>query len=72
MEVIPKDLRKRSDYLLLLQARLHGWSGTNSNRARRLDLTERIVANLMNGKAKRLSLEKLIAIARKAGITARI
>ena len=28
MEVIPEDSQKRSDYLLLIQARLYGWSGS--------------------------------------------
>jgi hypothetical protein len=25
------DSQKRSDYLLLIQARLHGWSGSNAD-----------------------------------------
>ena len=29
MEVIPEDSQKRSDYLLLIQARLYGWSVIN-------------------------------------------
>ena len=64
------DSQKRSDCLLLIQARLYGWSGTNADRAERLELSERTVANLMNGKAKGLSLNHLKAIARKSGITA--
>ena len=62
----------RSDYLLLIQAKIYGWSGTNADRAKRLDLTERTVANLMRGKAKGLSLSQLKAIARKSGVTARL
>ena len=72
MELIPENTQKRSDYLLLIQARLYGWSGTNADRAKRLQLSEETIANLMKGNAEGLSLDKVIAIARKAGITARI
>ena len=66
------DAQKHADYLLLIQARLYGWSGTNADRAKRLELSEETVADLMKGKAKGLSVDQLKAIARKAGITARI
>ncbi len=72
MDVISEDSQKRSDYLLLIQARLYGWSGSNADRAKRLQLSEQTVANLMKGKAKELSLNQLNAIARKSGITARL
>jgi len=66
------DSQKHSVYLLLIQAKLYGWSGTNADRARRLKLSEQTVSNLMNGNAEGFSLEKLIAIARKIGITTRL
>jgi len=72
MELIPENTQKRADYLLLIQARLYGWSGTNADRAKRLQLSEETIANLMKGKARGLSMNQLKAIARKAGITARI
>ena len=72
MELIPENTQKHADYLLLIQARLYGWSGSNADRAKRLQLSEEIVADLMKGNAKGLSLNQLKAIARKAGITARI
>ena len=31
------DSRKRSDYLLLIQARLYGWSGSTADKEGRLD-----------------------------------
>ena len=67
-----QDSQKRSDYLLLIQAKIYGWSGTNADRAKRLELSEQTITNLMNGKAQGLSLNQLIAIARKSGITARV
>ena len=72
MEVIPEDSQKRSDYLLLIQARLHGWSGSNADRAERLELSTQTVTSLMNGHAEGFSLSQLIAIARKAGVAVRI
>ncbi len=72
MEVIPEDSQKRSDYLLLVQARLYGWSGSIADRANILELSPQTVTSLMNGHAEGFSLSQLIAIARKAGITARV
>ena len=63
MEVIPEDSQKRSDYLLLIQARLYGWSGSNADRAKRLELSTQTVTSLMNGHAEGISLNQLIAIA---------
>jgi predicted XRE-type DNA-binding protein len=67
-----EDLKKRSDYLLLIQAKLYGWSGTNSDRAKRLEVSEQTISNLMKGNAGEFSLNQFKAIARKAGITARL
>jgi predicted XRE-type DNA-binding protein len=72
MEVKPEDSQKRSDYLLLIQARLYGQPGTNADRANRLELSEKTISDLMKGKAESFSLSQLKAIARKAGVTARI
>ena len=64
--------QKRSDILLLIQARLYGWSGTNTDRAKRLDLPLEIVSNLMRGDGSGFNAHQLSAIARKAGINSRI
>ena len=72
MEVIPEDSQKRSDYLLLIQARLYGWSGSNTDKAERLELSMQTLTSLMNGYAEGFSLSQLIAIARKAGVSAKI
>jgi hypothetical protein len=65
------DSQKRSDYLLLIQARLYGWSGSNTDRPRRLELSTQTVTSLMNGHAEGFSLSQLIAIARKASVVVR-
>ena len=66
------DSQKRADYLLLIQARLYGWSGSNADRAKRLGLSTQTVNSLMNGHAEGFDLCQLIAIARKAGISVKI
>jgi len=66
------DSQKRSDYLLLIQARLYGWSGSIADKAERLGLSTQTVTSLMNGQAEGFSLSQLIAIARKAGVSAKI
>jgi len=70
MEVIPEDSQKRSGYLLLIQARLYGWSGGIADKAERLGLSTQTVTSLMNGHAEGFS--QLIAIARKAGVSVKI
>jgi hypothetical protein len=72
MEVIPEESQKRSDCLLLIQARLYGWSGSNADRAKRLGLSTQTVTSLMNGHADGFSLGQLITIARKAGVSVKI
>ncbi len=66
------DSQKRSDYLLLIQARLYGWSGSNADRAKRLGLSTQTVNSLMNGHAEGFSLSQLIAVARKAGVGVKV
>jgi predicted XRE-type DNA-binding protein len=66
------DHKKRSDYLILIQARLYGQSGTEADKAKRFGLSADQVRDLMKGKINNLSLPKLIAIARKIGITTRL
>ena len=66
------DSQKRSDYLLLIQARLNGWSGSIADKAEKLELSTQTVTRLLNGHAEGFSLDQLIAIARKAGVSAKI
>ena len=56
------DLKKRSDYSILIQARLYGLSGRQGQTVR----------DLMAGKIHKFNLPQLIAIARKVGVTVRL
>ena len=67
-----QEAEKRSDYLLLIQAKLYGWSGSNADRAKRLESSIKTVTDLMNGQCHGFSLRALTAIVRKIGVTLRI
>jgi predicted XRE-type DNA-binding protein len=67
-----RDLKKRSDYLILIWARLNGQSGSQADKAKRFGLSVDQVSDLMNGKINNFSLPELIAVARKIGISTRI
>ena len=66
------DLKKRSDYLILIQARLHGLSGSVADKANRFDFSEDQTRDLLAGKIDRFNLSELTAIAKKIGITVRL
>ena len=62
MEVILEDSRKRPDYLLLTQAWLYGWSGSNADRAKRLELSTSY------GFAEKSSVESILSQYARLGI----
>ena len=67
-----EDLKKKSDYIILIQARLHGQSGKVKDKAESLGLTLEQVHGLMKGDAQEFRLVELVAIARKAGVSVRL
>ena len=66
------DLKKKSDYLILIWARLNGQSGSQADKAKQFGLPVEQIHNLMNGRVNKFSLVELITIARKIGITVRL
>ena len=66
------DLKKKSDYLILIWARLNGQSGSQADKAKRFGLPVEQIHNLMAGKITKFSLVELITIARKIGVTVRL
>lgn len=68
----PEDLKKKSDYLILIQARLYGQSGSEADKAEQCELQVDLVHDLVSGRIKEFNLPQLIAVARKIGITVRI
>ena len=67
-----EDLKKKADFLILIQARLYGQSGCEADKAKQFGLPVEQIHNLVNGRIKEFNLSQLIAIARKTGITVRV
>ena len=65
-------LNTRSDYLLLIQARLHGQPGTNEDRAKHFGLPAEQVLDLMAGKIDKFGMPELKTIAKRIGVTAKV
>ena len=59
-------------FLLDHYSELYGWSGSNADRAKRLQLSEQTISCLTDGNAIGFSLSQLIAIARKAGVGVKV
>jgi predicted XRE-type DNA-binding protein len=68
----PEDLKKKSDYLILIQARLYGQSGSEADKAEQFGLQVEQIHDLVSGRIKEFNLSQLIAVARKIGITVRV
>ncbi len=67
-----KSLKRRSDYLILIQARLHGQHDDGADKFECCGLPIDQVRDLLNGNIDKFSLPELIDIARKIGITAKV
>jgi predicted XRE-type DNA-binding protein len=66
------DLKKRSDYLILIWARLNGQSGREADKAEQTGLPVDQIHDLVNGRINQFNLPQLIEIARKIGVTVRL
>ena len=67
-----EDLKKKSDYLILIQARLYGQLGAEADKAKQSGLPVDQIHDLVNGKINQFNLPQLIAIAKKIGVTVRL
>ena len=54
-------LKKRSDYLILISARLNGQSGNEADKAKRFGVPVEQVRYLMKGKIVKFNLSELMA-----------
>ena len=66
------DLKNRTDYLILIWARLNGQSGSHADKAKQYGLPVDQVHDLLYGKINKFNLSELIAIAKKTGVTVRL
>ena len=67
-----ENLKKRSDYLILIKARLRSHPGPVVERAEHFGLSPGQVSDLQSRHFNKFNLAELAAIARKIGITARL
>jgi len=66
------DLKKRSGYMILIQARLFGLRDEELDESECCGLPIDQVRDLMEGKIGKFSLPELMAIARKIGINTKV
>ena len=59
----------RSDLLIALTGRVKGWKITQAEAAKRLDITQPRLNDLVRGRINNFSLDALVTLARKAGLS---
>ena len=62
----------RSDLLIAIGQRVAGWNVTQSEAAQRLGITQPRLSDLLRGRITKFSLDALIALASKAGLSVRL
>lgn len=62
----------RSDLLAAIERTVHGWNVTQAEAARRLDITQPRLNDLLRGKIDKFSLDMLINLAVQAGLSVRM
>ena len=66
------NMTMRSNLLIALQQKIKSWEITQAESARRLDLTQPRLNDLLRGKIDKFSLDMLINLATRAGISVRL
>jgi predicted XRE-type DNA-binding protein len=66
------NMTMRSDLLIALRQQVQGWDVTQAEAARRLQITQPRLNDLLRGRIGNFSLDALINLAGRAGLTARL
>lgn len=66
------NMTARSDLLIALQREIAGWGVTHELSAKRLGVTRPRVSDLLSGKINKFSLDALVNLASRAGLTIEI
>lgn len=66
--VVAANLSMRSHVLIALQQRIEGWKLTQAKAARRLDITQPRLNDLLRGRIDKFSLDALVNLAKRADI----
>lgn len=66
------NLSMRSELLIALQQRIAAWKGTQAAAARRLEITQPRLNDLLRGRINKFSLDALINLANRAALRVRL
>ena len=66
------NMRLRSELMIALQEVVTGWGVTQAEAARRLDITQPRLNDLLRGRVGKFSLDALIRLAARAGLQVRM
>ena len=66
------NMRARSELMIVLRSKIKGWKISQIEAARRLGLTQPRLNDLMRGRIDKFSLDALINLAARAGLTVRL
>jgi predicted XRE-type DNA-binding protein len=65
-------MRLRSELAIAVRAAVEGWNLTQAEAARRLGVTQPRLNDLLRGRVSRFSLDALVGLAERAGLTVRL
>ena len=66
------NMRLRSELMIAIQEAVAGWKLTQAEAARRLDVTQPRLNDLLRGRIGKFSLDALILLAERAGLSVRV
>lgn len=66
------NMRMRSELMIAVQQVVAGWSLTQVEAARRLDVTQPRLSDLLRGRIGKFSLDALILLAERAGLSVHV
>lgn len=66
------NMRLRSELMIAVQEAVEGWGLTQAEAAQRLDVTQPRLNDLLRGRIARFSLDALILLAERAGLSVRV
>ncbi len=66
------NMTMRSDLLIALQRRIGGWKVTQAEAAKRLEITQPRLNDLLRGRIAKFSLDMLVTLADRAAIHVRL
>jgi predicted XRE-type DNA-binding protein len=70
--IVAANMTMRSDLMIALRRRIEGWKMTQAQAARRLEITQPRLNDLLRGRINKFSLDTLINLANRAGIQLRL